>query len=207
MPDDPAPANSSDLLIATRNIHKVEEFRAILGPSFNIFDLTMVPNIPPVQETGNTFEENATLKALEASRWFEGFVIADDSGLIVDALGGLPGVRSARYAGENATDAENNTLLLNALAKTCDDKRSARFCCCIVVAQQGKKLSIFHGIVEGAITRSLKGKGGFGYDPLFIPKGYHETFGELSPHTKNTLSHRARALEQLKRWITLQKNH
>jgi len=186
------------LLVSTRNAHKVEEIRAILGPAFRVSDLSAAPDFPPVEETETTFEGNAALKAIAASMVFEGWVIADDSGLEVDALNGAPGVYSARYAGEDATDARNNAKLLAALQNT--EERSARFRCVIVLARAGRKLGAFSGAVEGRIVRAQSGGGGFGYDPLFIPDGYEETFGQLSAEVKNSLSHRARALAKLRDW-------
>jgi XTP/dITP diphosphohydrolase len=153
-----------------------------------------------VEETGETFEENASLKALAASAHFEGWVLADDSGLEVDALGGAPGVRSARFSGEGATDASNRALLLEKLAGIPEDQRSARFRCVIALARGGEVLAHFSGSVEGAIIASEKGEGGFGYDPLFVPVGFSETFAELSAETKNRLSHRGRALAEMKGW-------
>jgi XTP/dITP diphosphohydrolase len=188
------------LLVSTRNAHKVGEIRAILGPAFTIPDLSAVPAVPEVEETGTTFEENATLKAVAASLHWDGWVIADDSGLEVDALGGAPGVYSARYAGPSATDADNNALLLQRLADLPDAARTARFQCVIVLARAGRKLAAFSGAIEGRIGRELRGPGGFGYDPLFFPDGFSTTFGELPAEVKNRLSHRARALAQLRDW-------
>jgi len=188
------------LLVSTRNAHKVGEIRAILGPDFEVFDLSALPDMPEVEETGTTFEENATLKAVAASLLFDGWVIADDSGLEVDALGGAPGVYSARYAGEQGDDAANNALLLRNLEGVRGKERSGRFCCVIVLARAGRKLAAFSGAVEGIIVNELKGGGGFGYDPLFVPNGYCETFGQLPAEVKNSLSHRAQALQKLRDW-------
>ncbi|MDX2081755.1 MAG: RdgB/HAM1 family non-canonical purine NTP pyrophosphatase [Terrimicrobiaceae bacterium] len=198
MPDAPAPANP--LLVSTRNAHKVAEIRAILGPGFDVRDLTAVPDLAEVEETGSTFEENATLKAVAASLRFDGWVIADDSGLEVDALDGAPGVRSARFAGEPSNDAANNALLLQRLEGIRGKERSARFRCVIVLARNGRKLGAFHGTVEGTIIHQPKGNGGFGYDPLFVPDGHCETFAQLGSEAKNTLSHRSRALAGLQSW-------
>lgn len=196
MPDTTAPA--TPLLVSTRNAHKISEIRAILGHRFEIRDLSSVPDMPEVAETGGTFEENAALKAVAASARFDGWVIADDSGLEVAALGGSPGVLSARYAGKQADDPANNALLLDNLAAFPD--RSARFRCVIVVARQGEALASFHGTVEGTILDAPRGACGFGYDPLFVPDGHRETFAQLGAGIKNALSHRARALEQLREW-------
>jgi non-canonical purine NTP pyrophosphatase (RdgB/HAM1 family) len=126
---------------------------------------------------------------------FEGWVIADDSGLEVDALGGAPGVYSARYSGKEATDAENNALLLKNLENVRGKDRKARFRCVIALARAGYKVAAFSGTVEGIITNRPKGAGGFGYDPLFVPRGFCKTFGQLPAAAKNNLSHRAMALE------------
>jgi XTP/dITP diphosphohydrolase len=194
------PANPYTVLVSTRNAHKLVEIRQILGPSFELLDLSCVPALGEVQETGTTFEENAALKALAASAHFDGWVLADDSGLEVDALGGAPGVRSARFSGEGATDVTNRALLLEKLATVPADQRSARFRCVIALARGGEVLAHFSGAVEGAIIQSEQGAGGFGYDPLFVPEGFGETFAELGAETKNRLSHRGRALAGLKSW-------
>ena len=188
------------LLVSTRNAHKVSEIRAILGENFEVLDLSAAPKVPEIEETGVTFEENATLKAVAASLVFEGWVIADDSGLEVDALDGAPGVYSARYAGEQGNDAANNALLLKNLAGVRGKDRSARFRCVIVLARAGRKLAVFSGAVEGVVINGPKGEGGFGYDPLFVPDGHCETFAQLGADVKNILSHRARALEKLRDW-------
>lgn len=194
------PSENHRLLVSTRNAHKIGEIRAILGPDFAVCDLSSLPDMPEVEETGTTFEENATLKAVAASMLFEGWVIADDSGLEVDALGGAPGVYSARYAGPQAEDGDNNALLLKNLDGVDGGERSARFRCVIVLARAGRKLAAFAGVVEGVIVNEHKGGGGFGYDPLFVPEGYHETFGQLPAQVKNSLSHRAKALAKLRDW-------
>lgn len=188
------------LLVSTRNTHKVREIRTILGDPFEVFDLSRLPAMPEVEETGTTFEDNATLKAVAASQLFDGWVIADDSGLEVDALGGAPGVFSARYAGEAALDAENNALLLRNLEGVRERARTARFRCVIVLARAGRKLAAFSGVVEGIIAPRSRGAEGFGYDPLFVPDGFCQTFGELPEATKNLLSHRGRALNKLREW-------
>jgi XTP/dITP diphosphohydrolase len=194
------PANPYTVLVSTRNAHKLVEIRQILGPSFELLDLSSVPALGEVEETGTTFEENAALKALAASAHFDGWVLADDSGLEVDALGGAPGVRSARFSGEGATDVTNRALLLEKLATVPADQRSARFRCVIALARGGEVLAHFSGAVEGVIIQSEQGGGGFGYDPLFVPEGFGETFAELGAETKNRLSHRGRALAGLKSW-------
>jgi XTP/dITP diphosphohydrolase len=192
--------SSISLLVSTRNMHKVREIRAILGPSFRVFDLSALAATPEVEEKGETFEDNATLKAVALSQIYEGWVIADDSGLEVDALAGAPGVYSARYSGKEATDAENNALLLKNLENARGKDRKARFRCVIALARGGHKVAAFSGAVEGIIINRPKGAGGFGYDPLFVPRGFCKTFGQLPAATKNNLSHRAMALERLREW-------
>lgn len=187
------------LLVATKNIHKTAEIRVILGNAWRIEDLTAYPEIVSPEETGATFADNATLKAVSASRIFNDLVLADDSGLEVDALGGAPGVFSARYAGTNASDSENRIRLLAALSKSVN--RRARFRCVLVLARNGCVLAQFEGAVEGEIAEVERGSGGFGYDALFIPSGRSETFGELPQTVKNEMSHRGSALQKLKRWL------
>jgi XTP/dITP diphosphohydrolase len=189
------------LVIATHNPHKTEEFRALLGDAWQVEDLTAYPHLPAPDENGMTFEENASIKALAASTALgpEVLVVADDSGLEVDALEGRPGIHSARYAGPGAGDGGNLRKVLDELAaaEVRGKARSARFHCVLVPARAGVKLGAFHGTVEGIMANEPKGGGGFGYDPAFIPDGYCETFGQLPADVKNTLSHRARALAQL----------
>ena len=193
------------LLIATHNSHKTEEIAAMLTGIATVQDLTGYPEIPAADETGSTFEENATIKAVEASRRVGAgvLVLSDDSGLEVDPLGGAPGVYSSRYSGEGATDAQNREKLLHELgeAGAKGKGRTARFRCCMVLARGGEKIAAFEGAVEGLIGTVERGGGGFGYDPLFIPEGYCETFAELPAATKNGMSHRARALEKVTAWI------
>jgi len=186
-----------DLLVATRNAHKTREIRQILGPGFAVSDLCS-HEIPEVHESGKSFEENATLKAVAISKYFPGLVVADDSGLEVDALGGAPGVFSARYAGHEASDKTNIQKLLGALARIEPRvKRSARFRCVIALARKGELLGTFEGIVEGTITEQARGLRGFGYDPIFIPCGFQQTFAGLPAEVKNRISHRAKAIRLL----------
>ncbi|MBK1831313.1 XTP/dITP diphosphatase [Verrucomicrobiaceae bacterium R5-34] len=189
------------LLVATGNAHKTEEIRAMLGAGYEVSDLKSHPSLPPVDETGVTFLENATLKAVEISRQVDGLVLSDDSGLEVDALDGAPGVYSARYAGEDGNDALNNEKLLRELGGVAESERSARFRCVMVLAENGEALAHFDGAVEGHILSARHGEGGFGYDPLFVPEGYEKTFAELGEEVKNSLSHRARAMVQVSRWL------
>jgi XTP/dITP diphosphohydrolase len=182
------------LLVATRNSHKTREIGQMLGSGWTVRDLTSLPGAPNVEETGATFAENAALKALGISRLFPGLVLADDSGLAVDALGGDPGVRSARFAGEDATDAQNRWKLINLLKTLPAREFPAHFRCEMVLANQGKVLGSFSGTVEGIVVPAERGHDGFGYDSMFIPAGYSQTFAELSGDLKNSLSHRAQAL-------------
>jgi XTP/dITP diphosphohydrolase len=186
------------LLIATKNAHKTAEIAAILA-GWDVSDLTAHPQIPAPDETGATFAENAVIKAVAASELFAGLVLADDSGLEVDALGGAPGVISARYAGPGATDADNRARLLRELAAVGarGKERIARFRCVMALAERGVILGSFDGAVEGIVINEEKGAGGFGYDALFVPTGFCETFGQLPAETKNQLSHRARALAKV----------
>lgn len=186
------------LLIATKNAHKTGEIRAILGDGWEVEDLTAHPEIPAPEETGATFVDNAIIKAVAASQLFPDYVLADDSGLEVDALGGAPGVISARYAGSGATDADNRARLLREVTAF---PSPARFRCVMALSRAGEVLGTFSGAVEGAIVSSEQGVGGFGYDPLFVPAGFDQTFGELPAETKNGLSHRARALAAVREFL------
>jgi XTP/dITP diphosphohydrolase len=226
-------ARVTKMLIATRNLHKVGEIQAILGGGFQMLTLKDFPEAPKVVEDAETFAGNAQKKAEQLAQWLEAkpsrmschpslaFVLADDSGLEVDALEGAPGVYSARFAApnnhENSTDAENNAKLMRLLKDVAPEKRSARFHCavavvriatadnsplnsspvCHAVAPLPKPL-IFHGVCEGKIMEAGSGIGGFGYDPLFVPTGFDQTFAELGDEIKNQLSHRAKALAKLK---------
>jgi len=191
------------LIVATRNAHKTREIQHILGSGFSVRDLRAYPQISEIIETGTSFEENAKLKALAVSTKLSGLVVADDSGLEVDALGGAPGIHSARYAGANATNTEKIDKLLEELARVRakNETRRARFHCVLALAHNGEVLEVFEGTVEGQITERPRGSRGFGYDPIFVPKGYERTFGELESAEKNQLSHRARALEKLRAFL------
>jgi len=191
------------LLIATKNSHKTAEIRAILGKDWTVTDLSDHRSAVSPEETGATFAENAAIKAAAASHTFPGLVLADDSGLEVDALDGAPGVHSARYAGLKATDADNRAKLLGELSAdgARGKARSARFRCAICVAQDGTTLGTFEGAVEGVIINSERGDGGFGYDSLFVPAGHCETFAQLPADVKNRESHRAQALAKAREYL------
>jgi len=184
--------NLPRLIIATRNAHKTEEIRHILGDRFEVLDVTSFPDLPEIEETGITFLENARLKAFGISRCVDGWVLADDSGLEVDALGGAPGVWSSSFGGEEGNHALNNQRLMSEMDGKAD--RKARFRCTLVLAKDGEEKGVFPGTVEGRITESPSGKGGFGYDPLFIPAGHDATLADLGAEVKSHLSHRAEAI-------------
>ncbi|MGC4015746.1 MAG: RdgB/HAM1 family non-canonical purine NTP pyrophosphatase [Luteolibacter sp.] len=187
------------LIIATRNAHKTAEIRSMIGDRYEVLDVTAFPGLPPVAETGTTFLENARLKALAISQEVEGIVLSDDSGLEVDALGGEPGVWSSSYGGEEGNHARNNERLMREMSDK--NQRTARFRCTMVLAEGGRELANFDGSVEGAIIEERRGAGGFGYDPLFVPAGYDQTFSQLGDEVKNQLSHRARALVKVVEWL------
>jgi XTP/dITP diphosphohydrolase len=225
---------SSTFVLATRNRHKPVEIRGILGDACRCLTLNDFPSAPEVVEDSATFGGNATKKAVEIARWLAPrisnfksdssnplWVLADDSGLEVDALNGAPGVHSARFAAPgpgasgNSPDADNNAKLLELLKDVPPAKRTARFRCVLaltpvlpVAAQNASPVcyadefemqtQLFDGVCEGQIGFASRGRGGFGYDPLFIPNGFEQTFAELGEEVKNRLSHRARALLKLK---------
>jgi XTP/dITP diphosphohydrolase len=175
-----------ELVLATRNRHKAREFRELLGRDFSLIDLSSFPQISMPDETGMSFAENASLKASGISKHIDRLVIADDSGLEVDALGGAPGIFSARYAGENASDKENIEKLLSELDTRSipAERRTARFRCVIAIAKNGRALGAVEGIVEGKIV-----------DP---PRGFDQTFAEMASEEKNKISHRAKAVTALR---------
>ena len=192
-----------ELLLATRNPHKTREFRELLGAESNVLDLTSFPEITFAKETGRTFQENAILKAVNASQYRQLrnlLVVADDSGLEVDALNGAPGILSARYAGENANDKDNVAKLLRELRarNVPAEKQSARFRCVIALARDGKVLGTFERVIEGKIVDPPRGSGGFGYDPVFQPIGFERTFAEMASDLKNKISHRGKVITALR---------
>ena len=191
---------TTQLLIATTNQGKLKEYRAMLdGLPFKLLSLEDAGITLDVEETGETFEENAILKAKTYAALAGMLTLADDSGLEVDALGGEPGVRSARYAGEGATSRQRNELLLRNLAAKDGADRSARFRCVIAVASpDGGRVRTVEGACEGTIAYEMKGETGFGYDPLFIVPEYGAHMAELTMEQKNHISHRGRAIERAK---------
>ncbi len=192
--------NLDRLLIASTNGHKIREIRSALShlKTCDIYSLLDFPDFVPPVEDGETFEANAKLKAVKAATELNMWVIADDSGLVVPALQGAPGVYSARYAGENATDKENRKKLLAEMASLENGLRSAFFECCLVLARpDGSIKKCAKGICEGIIVERERGGSGFGYDPLFVKHEYNQTFAELGETLKNQISHRAKALSKL----------
>jgi XTP/dITP diphosphohydrolase len=227
----PTPA----FIIATRNLHKVEEIRSVLGPTVQCFSLNDFPQSPPVEEDADTFAGNATKKAVQIAEWLGSncahlpvaetvWVLADDSGLEVDSLSGAPGVHSARFAAMdsgrsgNSSDVENNAKLLRLLDGMPAAERKARFRCVLALtplpsgemrgaspvcsaSEAEFQTQLFEGTCEGRIDLAPSGFGGFGYDPLFIPDGYEQSFAELGEEIKNRISHRSRALGQMRAWL------
>jgi len=226
------------LLLATRNAHKVEEIRAILGFNFNCLSLDDFIGVPRVAEDANSFAGNATKKAIQIAHWLSqddtrfqlknakvDYVMADDSGLKVDFLNGEPGVHSARFAAMdggkpgkngNSPDADNNAKLLRLMGKVPEGKRAARFRCVIALTvipesrvessspvcfQDKFDTQIFDGVCPGKILAAPRGQNGFGYDPLFVPDGYEQTFAELGDDVKNQISHRAKALAKVREYL------
>ena len=197
------------LLVATGNRHKLREIARILGRGFRVFGLERLLKVPRIAESGRTFDANAAIKVKrvrdavgrEKNRPCADFVIADDSGLRATALGGEPGIRSARYAGPAADDRANRRKLLRRM-KNAGDRR-AEFLCVIALADMrgARKVRFFRGRVRGRIVREEQGSGGFGYDPVFVPRGFQKTFAQLSATTKNRLSHRAKALARLNKFL------
>jgi XTP/dITP diphosphohydrolase len=191
------------LLIGTQNEGKLEELRRLLDDlPLTLYGLTDFPDVETVPETGESFIENASLKAAGYARQTGLLTLADDSGLEVDALAGTPGILSARYAGEGASDADRTARLLAELSMIPAAERSARFVSAVAIANgQGQVLNVSVGMCEGQIDFAPHGSGGFGYDPVFIPSGYDKSFGELKSAIKNQISHRARALSGAREFL------
>jgi XTP/dITP diphosphohydrolase len=196
-----APLTNRELLIATSNQGKLREIREILKASpFVLSSLRDHPPLEPVAETGDTFAENAALKATGYANMTKVLTLADDSGLEVDVLNGAPGIHSARYLGEGVDYETRNQSLLSRIEQATD--RRARFVCAIAIADaQGNLLNVSNGFCEGRIATAQRGSGGFGYDPIFIPDGFELTFAELSAETKDQISHRANALEKAREFL------
>lgn len=189
------------IYVATKNAHKLKEISQILAGCDVVSAYDYIDGDLDVEETGRTFVENASIKARALSKRIKGgYVIADDSGISVDILEGAPGIYSARYAGPNATDDQNNEKLLRAMQSVPDEERSASYVCVIALAIDGLIEKTFGGMCQGSIAREYKGEGGFGYDVIFIlPDGRH--MAELTDEEKNRISHRKMALESLKEYL------
>jgi len=188
------------VLLATRNAGKIEELRQILAeaaPEVELVGLDAVADYPETPETELTFAGNALLKARDGVKHTGLATIADDSGLAVDALNGMPGVLSARWAGSKKDDAANNALLLDQLADVPDDLRGAKFVCAAAIVWPDGRELVVHGEMHGTVGREPKGSNGFGYDPLFTPDGFDRTSAELSAAEKNAISHRGKAFREL----------
>jgi XTP/dITP diphosphohydrolase len=189
------------IVLATRNPYKIEELRRILASAgvegIDLVSLVDIPDAPEVAETGLTFVENAVLKGAAIAAATELPAIADDSGLSVDALGGMPGVFSARWAGRHGDDSANLELLLGQLGDVSDDRRTATFVCAAALAVPGRPVIVEEGRVSGRLIREPRGTNGFGYDPIFVPDGETRTTAELPSADKDAISHRGRALRAL----------
>ena len=184
------------LVLATRNLGKVRELSDMLSQQCSIEVLSMrdFPEAPDVVEDGETYQDNAKKKAVDIASYSGILALADDSGLEVDALGGVPGVHSARYAGSDASDADRIAKLLAAIRDVPDNERTARFQCAVAVAEPNGPADVVMGVCDGKIIREPRGSQGFGYDPVFVPHGFDQTFAELGEKVKNHISHRAKAL-------------
>lgn len=192
-------------IIATQNPGKIREFKQLLGDRFTVYSANDIGQVNWV-ESGSTFSENSQIKALAINKrlpqnFKEALIIADDSGLCVDALDGAPGVMSARYAGEDAENTQNIELLLKNLQGVPQKDRTAHFVCQLTVMLGGRVVGSFEGNVEGHIAEKVMGSGGFGYDPIFVPKGFHATYSELPADIKNKTSHRSAALSKFSTWL------
>lgn len=190
--------SSRTIVLASRNRKKTQEVSEILAPAgFTVVPVTDFPDAPEVEEDGQTFAENAAKKASQVARHLKQWVIGEDSGLMVDALNGAPGIYSARYSGPGATDELNNAKLIADLTAIPDDKRGAGYLCSVALSNPDGEIRIAcEGTCRGRILHEASGAGGFGYDPYFLIPEYHQTFGQLSSAVKHRLSHRARAFAQ-----------
>jgi XTP/dITP diphosphohydrolase len=191
-----------EIVVATRNTRKLEEIKRVAARwVLSLHSLAEFPGCPEVEEEGVTFEANALKKAVFVARWSQKPALADDSGLEVDALGGAPGVRSARYAGPDADDRKNIEKLLEAMRPVAVGQRGGRFVCCVALASPDGAARTFRGEVRGRIGIEPRGTNGFGYDPIFFPEGHDRTFAEMSDAEKDTVSHRAKAVRELGRYL------
>lgn len=187
------------LVIASQNVHKIREFRSMLrgNPKIDLFSLIDFPDYTPLPETGKTFEENAVIKAVDAAKALDEWVISDDSGLVIPALDGAPGIYSARYASENATEKENRKKLLHEMRHLKDVQRDGYYECCIALASPEGLVKTASARCEGTILEKERGGQGFAYDCLFKKHDYNKTFAELEEEVKNRISHRRKALDKI----------
>ena len=191
-----------EVVIATRNDKKLRELKRYLkSVRAHIISLKDVAHASGIREDKSTFKGNAVKKAVTISKFTKGIVLADDSGLCVDLLDGQPGVKSARFAGCNKKDHDNNTKLLKIMRRVPAGKRRARFVCAIAIANKGKVVKIIEEYCEGRIANSIRGRHGFGYDPLFLIPKYKKTFGELGLKVKDKMSHRSKALKKARKFL------
>jgi XTP/dITP diphosphohydrolase len=197
------PADSVCVVLATRNAAKLRELARILDSQVPVAGLDAFPGAPDVPETGTTFEENALLKARAIAEYTRLPAVADDSGLCVDALNGMPGVLSARWAGGHGDDKANLDLALAQLADVPDNRRGAQFVCAAALVTPQNEV-VVTGSVAGRLTRVPRGSGGFGYDPIFLPDGHDLTTAEMTPEAKDAISHRGRAFRALVPFIIRQ---
>ncbi|NLT20419.1 MAG: XTP/dITP diphosphatase [Syntrophomonadaceae bacterium] len=187
------------LLLATRNEGKKMELQEMLNDiGISVINLHDIPPLPEVVEDGKTFKENAEKKAYETAKATGYWCLADDSGLVVDALNGQPGIYSARFAGPEASDENNNHKLLDLMKGIDESKRTARFVCCMALSTPEGETLVVEDYCEGIILRQPVGEQGFGYDPLFMPQGYNQSMAQLSRQEKNLISHRGKALNRMK---------
>lgn len=187
------------LIIASKNVHKIREFRSMLrgNPKLDLFSLIDFPDYTPPPENGKNFEENAIQKAIDAAKELNEWVIADDSGLVLPALDGAPGIFSARYAGEKATEKDNRKKLLSAMRALKEEQRDGYYFCCIALASPEGLVKCASARCEGTIIEKERGGQGFGYDSLFKKHDYNKTFAELEEEVKNRISHRRKALDKI----------
>lgn len=191
-----------EIVIASRNEKKLHELKSYLkGIRAKVRSLKDLNGAPRIREDGKTFKANAIKKALVISRFTKGLILADDSGLVVDALGGRPGVRSSRFAGPKKNDNENNLKLLANLKDVLLKKRTARFVCAVAIADKGKLIKVIEENCSGLVAFEIRGRYGFGYDPLFLIPKYNRTFGELGLEVKDKMSHRAKALKKAREFL------
>lgn len=192
----------TDIVVASKNRKKLHELKRYLkGIKASIISLNEIEGAPRIREDQNTFKKNAIKKAVTISKYTGGLVLADDSGLVVDALGGKPGIKSARFAGPGKKDIDNTRKLLKLLERTAYEQRSARFVCAVAIADKGKPVKVIEENCRGIIAFSMRGRYGFGYDPVFLIPKYNKTFGELGLKVKDRMSHRSKALKRAREFL------